>query len=103
MGAAGVIADHAAQGTAVMRRGIGGKSQVVLLGGPAQVVQYYPRLNARQTLPGVKAENVLHVTRQVEHDSNVTGLASGAGAAAACQNGDIVGATDGDSGADVVA
>ena len=59
--AAGIIADHAAEGAAVMGRGIGRESEVVLFGFGAKAIEDDSRLHACDAARGVDFEDARHV------------------------------------------
>jgi hypothetical protein len=93
--AATVVADHAAEGAAGVRRGVGGVGQVVELGGLAQAVEDDARLDARQLGGGVDGGEAVHVAGEVEDHGDVGALAGQAGARAARQDGGSGGAAGG--------
>ena len=87
MRAAGIVAGHAADGAAAMRRRIGSKGEVMLFGLRAQNIQNHAGLDAREAALRIDFENAIHVLGEIEDDSNVAGLPGKAGASAARQNG----------------
>ena len=72
--AAGVVADHASKGAAVMGRGIGREGEVVFLGRGAKRVEDDSRLHARDAARGIYFKNGRHVLRKVEDDGGVATL-----------------------------
>jgi len=56
MNAAGVVADHAAEGAAVVRGGIGREGEMVLFGGGAKSVEHDSGLDAGDTAGGIDFE-----------------------------------------------
>ncbi len=75
MDAAGVVADHAAEGAAIMSGGIGREGEMVLFGGDAEMVEHDSGLNPGDTVGGVDFENPRHVLGKIEDDSDVAALA----------------------------
>ncbi len=100
--AAAVVADHAAQGAAVVGGRVGPEGEAVGLGGGPQVVQHRARLHHGQAALGVDLDDPMHVLGEVQHHRHVAALAGQAGAAAAGQDRHVVLAAEGDSGHDVV-
>ncbi len=94
--AAGVVADHPAEGVVRVRRGVGGEGQVVLLGLGAEDVEHRPGLHPRQLRRGVDREDLVEVLRPVHHDGDVAAAAGQARAAAPRQERCTVAAADGD-------
>ena len=86
MGAARVVADHAAQRAAAVRGRIGPERQLVHLGGVPQRVEDDARLHAREPALGIDLEDPVHVLREIEHHGDVAALAGEAGAGAARQD-----------------
>ena len=85
--AAGVVADHAAEGAARVGCGIGRVGQVVLLGGLAQAVEDDAGIDGGELAFGIERGEPVHVSRVVENDGDVGALAGQAGASAAGQHG----------------
>ena len=85
MCAAGIVADHSADGAAIMSRRVGRECQLVHFGLVAQGVQHDTRLNARKSLLRINFENLIHVLRKVEDHRDVAALAGQAGARSAGQ------------------
>ena len=88
VGAAGVVADAAADAGAVGRGGVGGVLQAV--GGhlAGQLLQDDAGLHPRPLLFGVDFQHIVEVLAEVQHDGVVHGLAGQAGAAGAGQHRD---------------
>jgi len=72
--AAGVVADHAAESTAVVGGRIGRESQVMFFGFAAQVVEDDAGLHARDAALGIDFKDGRHVFRKIEDDGGVTAL-----------------------------
>ena len=102
MDAAGIVADHAADGAAVVAGGVGGEGQVMFFGGVAEVIQNYSGLHSRDAAFGIDLEDISHVLREVENDGYVAALSGERGAAAPTQQRSAVLSADGDGGEDVV-
>ena len=100
--AAGVVADHAADGAAVVAGGIGGEGEVMFFGGVAEVVEDDAGLHAGDAAGGIDLENARHVLGEVEDDGDVAALSGEGGAAAAAEHGRIEFAAEGECGEDVV-
>ena len=88
VGAARVVADHAAEGAAVVGGRVRSERQAVPAGRPAQVVEHDARLDARPSAVGVDLQDRVEVAAEVEHDRGVDRLAADAGAGAARQDRD---------------
>ena len=86
MHAAGIVADHSAERAAAVRSRIGTESQVVLLGGIAQMVENDAWLNPCDTPFGIKLDDLRHVLREVEHDSDIAALTGERRASAAAKH-----------------
>ena len=69
--AAGVVADHAADGAAGVRGGVGSEGEVEALGGIADAVEDYAGLDADGPVPDVDGVHFVHVFGEVEDDSEV--------------------------------
>src|ERR1700677_1017314 len=80
MHAATVVADHAAECTAGVRRGIGRIGKLMQLGGLAQAVENDARLNTSEPGAGVDRSERVHVPRVVKDDGHVDALTREAGA-----------------------
>jgi len=100
--AAGVVADHAADGAGFVTGGIGGESQVMFFGGVAEVVEDDARLYACDAAGGIDLEDARHVLREIEYDGDVAALAGEGGASAATKQRGGEFAAEGDCGEDVV-
>src|ERR1700757_4581202 len=74
MRAAGIVADHSADGAAIVRRRIWRKSQVVELCAIAQRVEYQSRLDASVSLRGIELENLIHVFGEIQDYGDVARL-----------------------------
>ena len=83
---AGVVADHAADGAAVVRRGVGRKRQLMALGLVAESVQDDARLYPGESVLRVDLEDVIHVLRKIENDSHIAALPGQTGARSPRQN-----------------
>ena len=90
VGAAGVVADAAADAGAVGRGGIGRVLQAVGAHLAGELVQDDAGLNASPLLFGVDLEDVVEVLAEVHDDGVVDGLAGQAGAAGAGQHGNAL-------------
>jgi hypothetical protein len=74
MHATGVVADHAAEGAAIMRGGIGREGEMVFFGSCAEMVQHNSGLYAGDAAGRVNFENPRHVFGKIEDDSDVAAL-----------------------------
>ena len=83
MHAAGIVADHAAQGVVVMGRRVGAKGQVIILGRVAQIVEDGAGFDPGAARVRVDRQDMVQVFRIVDDDCGVAALAGKAGAAAA--------------------
>ena len=99
--AAGVVADHAADGAAAVGGGIGGEGEVEFFGGVANAVENDAGLNVDGASDGIDWAHSVHVFREVEDDGGVAALAGERGAGAAREDGRVEVAADGDGGDDV--
>ena len=79
-----------------MCRRVRPERQVVLLGGIAQVVEDYARLDSGDAQFRVQLQDLVEMARHVHHDGPVRGLARQAGAAATESHRRLVVATDAD-------
>ena len=86
MRAAGVVADHAAERAAAVRRRIGSERQLMRFGGVAQRIEHHAGLHAREPADRIDLEDPVHVLREVEHHRDVAALAGEAGAGAPRQD-----------------
>jgi hypothetical protein len=101
--AAGIIAGHAADRAALVRRGVDGEEQAVRLQRRVEVAEHEAGLDQRRTRRDVDLDEAAQVLRAVEHDRAVDGLAALARAAAARQDRDAEVAGDGQRRLQVVA
>ena len=85
--AATVVADHAAQGAAAVRGGVGGIGQVVQFGGLAKAVENDARLHSSQLGGGVDRVETVHIPGVIKDHGHIGALAGQAGARAARQHG----------------
>ncbi len=99
--AAGVVADHAAEGAAAVGCRVGGEGELVLLGFVAEGVEDEARLDAGEARGGIKVEDRVHVAGEIDDDGDVAALAGEAGAAATREDGRAELAACGDGGNDV--
>ena len=99
--AATVVADHAAEGTAGVSRGIWSVGEMVQLGSLAEAIKDDARLDARQLCSGIDGGELVHESREVEDNSHVGALAGKTGSRAARQDCGSGGAAGGQSGLDV--
>ena len=90
--AAGVVADHAAEGAARVGCGIGRVGQVMLFGGLAQAIEDDAGIDGGELAFGVERAEPVHVLRVIENDGDIGALAGQAGASAAGQHGGAEGA-----------
>src|SRR5690625_27384 len=100
--AAGVVADHPAEGAVVVRRRIRPEGQVVLLGGAAEVIEDEAGLDAGGTGVGVEGDEVAEILRHIEDDGDVAALPGEARSAAASEYWGAVVAADPDRGDEVI-
>ncbi len=103
VGAAGVVADHAAEGAAAVRRRVGAEGQPVRAGRLPQPVQDQAGLHGGGAGRGVQVQQAAHVAGEVQHHAPAGGLSRGGRAAAAGRDGHLVGAADLEGGGHVVA
>jgi hypothetical protein len=71
---AGVVADHAAKGAAIVSGGIGAKGQVIFLGGVAKMIENNSGLHACDAARRIDLENLGHVLREIEDDGDIAAL-----------------------------
>ncbi|HEY1276253.1 MAG TPA: hypothetical protein VGF25_15175 [Thermoleophilaceae bacterium] len=91
VGAAGVVADHAAEGRVLVRGRVGGKRELVaLLGHVRELVVDHAGLHARGAPLRIDVEDPAQELGVVDHDRHVAGLARQARAAAAGEHGRAV-------------
>ena len=100
--AAGVVADHAADGAAAVGGGIGGEGEVEFLCGFADAVEHDAGLDVDGLCLGIDGTHAVHVLGEVEDDGGVAALTGEAGSRSArerarrwrladCYGGDDVG------------
>ncbi len=99
--AAGVVADHAADGAAAVGGGVGREGEGEFFCGVADAVEDDAGLDVDGAGVGVDGAHVVHVLREVEDDGDVAALAGERGAGSAGEDGGVEGAADGDGGDDV--
>src|SRR6185312_16463677 len=87
--AAGVVADHAADGAAAVRGRVGSEGEAVRCDHVAQIVEHDPRLHARGAGVHVDVEHLVQVPGEVEHHTGTDGVARHARAAAPCGHRDV--------------
>ena len=102
MRAAGIIADHSANGAAVVGGRVGREGEFVGFGGIAQRIENDAWLNAREFALRIELKNLVHVLRKIEDDGDVAALSGEAGAGAARKNGSFEFPAGGDGGDDIV-
>ena len=73
--AAGVVADHPADGAPRVRGRIGPEPQPVTSGRPLQLVQDHPRLHGGDARGRVDADHLIEVPAHVEHDAGADRVA----------------------------
>ena len=86
MRAAGVVADHSADGAAVVGGRVGRKGQLDGFRLVAQRVEHHARLHAGESSLRVELEDPIHVLGEIEHHGDIAALAGQAGACSARQN-----------------
>ena len=101
MDAAGVVADHAADGATTVGCWIGREGEVEFFGCIADAVEHDAGLDADCPGDRVDCLHAVHVLRKVKDDGGVTALAGERGSCPARQDWGIEGAADGDGGDDV--
>src|ERR1700693_3287616 len=79
MCAARIVADHSADGAAIVRRWVWREGELMGLGPVAQGVQNNARLNACESLLGIELENLVHVLGEIQDDGDVAALSRQAG------------------------
>ena len=85
MHAAGIVPDHAADGASAVGSGIGTEGELVLLGGGAQMIEDYARLNAGNALVRIELHNLRHILREIKNDSDIAALTCERGPSAATE------------------
>ena len=101
VGTAGVVADHAADGAAIVGGRVGSEGQVMDFGGFTDAIEHDSRFDDGDSLCGVERDKTPHVFRKVEDDGDVAALTGEAGARTAGEDGRTQFATGGDGGFDV--
>ena len=102
MDATGVVADHAADGAAVMAGRIGGEGEVMFLRGVAEMIEDDSGLDAGDAALGINLEDVAHVLGEVEHHGHVAALAGKGSASAAAEKRSAEFAAGRDGGEDIL-
>ena len=102
MHAAGVVADHAAERAAVVSGRVRRESQMMFLGGVAQVVKNHSGLHPGGALPGIDFHDVIHVAGEIEYQGDVAALSGERSSAAAAEQRSAVLARERDGGDDVI-
>lgn len=102
VGAAGVVADHAADRAAAVCGGVRAEGEPVRGGGGPQVVQDHARLDHGGTGGGVQFDDRPQVAGEVEDDAGAGGLPGDGRPAAARHDGHTVRPAGGERGGDVV-
>ena len=99
--AAGVVADHTADGTAAVRGGVGREGQGEFLCGVADAVEHDSRLDVNGARVGVDSAHSVHVLRKVEDDGSVAALTGERSAGSAGEDGRVEATADCDGCDDV--
>jgi hypothetical protein len=99
---AGVVADHAADGAAVVTGGIGSEGEVMFFGGVAQLVENDSGLHASDAASGIDLEDRGHVLGKIEDDGDVAALAGERRSSATTEQRRAKVATDGNSGENIL-
>jgi hypothetical protein len=102
VGAAGVVADHPAEGAVGVGRGVGREGEAVDLGGIAELIADHAGLDSR--CPGlcIDLHDPVQILRKVEDDGDIAGLPGEARPAAAAEDRDPAAVAGGHGGDDVV-
>ena len=66
MYAAGVVADHAAEGTAVVGGRVRSERQMMFFGSVAEMVEHHSRLYPGNAPLGINLDDVTHVAGEIE-------------------------------------
>ncbi len=90
MRSAGVVADHSAQGAAVLGGGVGRKKQAELARFGVQDALHHSGLHHRGSPLGIDRGDLRHVAGEVQHQGGVAGVSAEAGAAAARHDGHLI-------------
>jgi hypothetical protein len=102
VGAAGVVADHTAEGAVLVRRWIGSQRQMMLLGCVAELVADHAWLDPGCAPVGVCLRDVVDVLGEVDDHRNVAALSGEAGATTSAEDRHPMLMADRDGGNDVV-
>ena len=102
LAAAGIVARHAADGAARVRRGIDRKEQAVRFERCVEMPKHDARLDHGAAPLGVDLEHVAKIFRAVDDQRPIDCLAALTGAAATRQDRNAALARDGDSGGDIL-
>src|SRR5262249_8521056 len=86
MHAAGVVADHTAQGAVVVGGGIRGKCQPMSFCGVSQDIQHQSWLNTRASMYGIKVKQPIKIFGKVHDHRDIACLPGQAGPSSARQN-----------------
>jgi hypothetical protein len=101
--AAGVVAEHSADGAAAVCGGIWPEKEAGLfVGGFAKMIEDAAGLNVAEAALGVDAQDLVHVFRKIHDDGDVAALAGEAGSASAGKNRGIVLAGEANGGFDIL-
>jgi hypothetical protein len=87
MDATGVVSDHAAESATIVSGGIGCESEVVLFSGGAKMIEHDSGLYAGDAAGGIDFQDLRHVPRKIEYDSDVAALPGKRCAAATAEQG----------------
>ena len=90
VGAAGVVAEHAADAASVAGGGLGAEKEAVGFEGEVEFVANHAGLDPRPTLGGIYFENVVEVTADIDDDAAADDLAGDGGATGARDEGGVV-------------
>ena len=101
MRAAGVVADHATDGAAIVGGGVGGEDELVGDEMFLQRVEDDAGLNTGELMFGIDLEDLVHVLGEIEDDGDVAALSGETGSSAAREDGSAVFSAQGDGGDDV--
>ena len=85
MGAAGIVADHPAEGVVVVRGGVGAEGQLMAFCFLAQPVEHNAGLHARCLGLRIEIDQFVQVFREIEHDGDIAALTGEACSAASRQ------------------
>jgi hypothetical protein len=97
MNAAGVVADHAAQGAVCMGRRIRSKGEVEFFGRIPQIVEHKAGFDSRELFVCIQFDDAAHVLGRIQYDSNIAALSGKACSSAASKDRSLVPARDFDS------